>query len=291
MALITRTTKANMDASTGMYAPQITGLLAGEDLDIAAPCYIKSADGKVWMSDATAANEAAEVVGFTPRAVKSGQPVTLFGAGARFQYGSSLTPGAIYYIGATAGRLDDGATAGDSAGVAYAIDTTDIVIFRAAPYMVTGSVADLAVTEGKLGAQAVTEAKVQVGAAGTGLTGLVAKFVAAGNVIGGIPVVHHVLVAAGANGDTDITLTHKTRVMLVLAHPRTSVANATLQVKNVGNALSDAMVAAVAGVVTVCASLAVAQDTIAAGAVLRVTGAGGATQPDADVYVIGFRVA
>ena len=301
MSLVTRSAKASMDASTGMYAPQLTGLYAGEVLDIVAPCYIKSSDGKVYMSNATSANEAAEVAGFTPRAVASGQPVTLLGIGARFRYGTSLTPGDIYYLGATAGRLDTAATTGDAFGYAQAVDATDIVIIRGAPVLVSATVGAGTITVTELGNDAVetakiknvnvTQAKIEVGAAGAGLTGLVTKFVAAGNVIGGIPVIHHVLVAAGANGDTDVTLTHKTRIVAVIVHPRTSVASATLQVKNVANALSDAMVAAVAGVSTLNASLVVAQDTIAAGAIMRVTAAGGATQPDADVYVIGYRVA
>ena len=130
MELITRSANASMDASTGMFAPQITGLIAGEALDVAAPCYIKSSDGLVYMSNGTSANEAAEVVGFTPRAVKSGQPVTLFGKGARFSYGTGLTPGDKYYIGATAGRLDASTTTGDAVGVAQAITATDIRVIR-----------------------------------------------------------------------------------------------------------------------------------------------------------------
>lgn len=130
MALITRSSYASIDTNTAMYAPQLSDLVAGEDLDIAAPCYIKSSDGKVYMSNGTAANEAAEVAGFTPRAVKSGQPVTLFGSGTRFKYGSSLTPGDRYYIGATAGRLDTAATTGDAVGVAQAVTATDIRVIR-----------------------------------------------------------------------------------------------------------------------------------------------------------------
>ena len=130
MALVTRASSAQMDVSTGQFAPQITGLVAGEDLDAAAPCYIKSSDGKVYMSNGTAATEPAEVVGFTPRAAKSGQPVTLFGKGTRFSYGSGLTPGDVYYIGATKGRLDTAATTGDAVGVAQAITASDIRVIR-----------------------------------------------------------------------------------------------------------------------------------------------------------------
>lgn len=128
MALVTRASDANMDMTTGSKIPTITGVLAAEDLDIAAPCHINSS-GTVEMSNATAANADAKVQGFTPRAVKSGQPVTLFGPGTRFRYAASgLTPGNTLYLGATDGRLDDGATTGDSTGVAVAVSATDIVV-------------------------------------------------------------------------------------------------------------------------------------------------------------------
>lgn len=125
MSLVTRSADASIDASTAMVAPQITGLVAGEDLDVAAPCYIKS-DGTVHMCNGTAGDVEAVLAGFTPRAVKSGQPVTLYSAGARFRYGTGLTPGAVLYIAATDGRLDDAATTGDAVGVAQVITTTDI---------------------------------------------------------------------------------------------------------------------------------------------------------------------
>lgn len=131
MALVTRDSAASMDASTGMFAGQITGLVAGEALDVAAPCYIKSSDGKVYMSNGTAANEAAEFVGFTPRAAVAGEPITLFHIGARFRYGSGLTPGDKYFLGATAGRLDTAATTGGTVALARAVTSTDIVVIRA----------------------------------------------------------------------------------------------------------------------------------------------------------------
>jgi hypothetical protein len=120
-----------MDSSTGAFAPQITGLMSGEALDVAAPCYLKTSDGKVWMSNGTAATEPAEIIGFTARAVSGAdQPVTLYGKGTRFSYGTGLTPGNILYIGATAGRLDTAATTGDAVGVAQCITTTDIRVTR-----------------------------------------------------------------------------------------------------------------------------------------------------------------
>ena len=279
MSLVTRSSYAGLDASTGMYAPQITGLKAGEALDIAAPCYIKSSDGLVYMTNATAANEAAEVAGFTPRAVASGEPVTLFGVGARFRYSSSLTPGDILYAGATAGRLDTGATTGDSAGVAMVVTSEDIVVIRGTPYQVTGSVAD----------NAVTLAKVSPAT----MDGTINKVVADANVIGGLTVLHRIDIAAGALGNTDVTLTHKTRVLdawLVLRGA--GVSTTTLQVKNGTNAITDAMAASGSDQAIVrAASINDAYHEIAAGGTLRVTSATGATQPDAVVYVLGIRVA
>lgn len=119
MALITRGTNAKLDASSGQFAPQLSGdLYAGEALDAVAPCYIKASDGKVYMSNGTSANEAAGCDGFTPTSYSAGDPVTLYGVGTKFQYGaSSLAIGKVY-VGATAGRLDTAATTGDANGVA-----------------------------------------------------------------------------------------------------------------------------------------------------------------------------
>lgn len=127
MAEVTKVSTASMDASTGMVAPQITGLIAGEDLGVAAPCYIKS-DGLVYQCSGAAENAAADVAGFTPRACKAGEPITLYGLGARFRYSTGLTPGARLYLGATAGSLDTAPTTGDAYGVARAVTAQDIVV-------------------------------------------------------------------------------------------------------------------------------------------------------------------
>lgn len=131
MADITRSSAASMDASTGMFAPQVTGsLYAGEALDAVAPCYIKASDGKVYMSDASAVDEVAKFDGFTPKAYRVGDAVTLFGMGARFRYGTGLTAGANYYISGTTGRLSDIPTTGCPIPVARAINTTDIRVLE-----------------------------------------------------------------------------------------------------------------------------------------------------------------
>jgi len=133
MALVTIATDASFDTNTASRAPHIAGdFLAGEDLLALAPCYIKASDGKVYMTNATAAGtETTRLAGFTARAVVAGQVVELIGAGARARYAASgLTPGAILFLGATAGRLDTAATTGDAVGAAQAITDTDIRITR-----------------------------------------------------------------------------------------------------------------------------------------------------------------
>ena len=129
MTLLTRNSDASMDTSTGQFAPQLTGLICGEDIDPAAPCYIKNADGLVYMADGTALDEKTkQYAGFSPRAAKSGQPITLFGTGARFSYGSALSIGIGLFIGATKGRLDSAATTGCWHPIARTISATDIVV-------------------------------------------------------------------------------------------------------------------------------------------------------------------
>lgn len=137
MTVLTRSDKASMDANQAVQVAA-GNLYAGEDLDPVAPCYIKASDGKVYMSDGAAAAEAAKFVGFTPKSYLAGEPVTLFGYGTRFKYGSGLTPGAIYYIAEVdaytdAGLLDTAVTTGDTQGTAMAINATDIVVCRVSP--------------------------------------------------------------------------------------------------------------------------------------------------------------
>lgn len=131
MALVARDAGASLDTVTAQKSPQLSGgLYAGQDLDPAAPCYIE-ADGKVYMFDGTAANNKARLAGFTPRRTLQGEPVTLFGAGARFRYASGgLTPGSLLFGAATPGRLDTAATTGDATGIAQAINDTDIRVTR-----------------------------------------------------------------------------------------------------------------------------------------------------------------
>lgn len=133
MALLAKAASASVDGSTAIQLAPISGLTAGEDIPICAPCYVKAADGLVYMSNGTAANAAAKVDGWSAQAAKAGQGVTLFGPGLRMGYGTGLTIAALYYLGTTAGRLDTATTTGGTVAIAKAITATDIVVIANVP--------------------------------------------------------------------------------------------------------------------------------------------------------------
>jgi hypothetical protein len=111
-------------------------------------------------------------------------------------------------------------------------------------------------------------------------------------VVGGIPVIHRIDLAAGALADTDVVLTYKTRVIdAYLVLRGAGVASTVITVKNGATAITDAMAASGADKALVrAASLDDAQWEIAAGGTLRVTSSAGATQPACTVFVAGIRV-
>jgi len=107
-------------------ADVLAGLIAGEDLAALDACYIKS-DGLVWKSTGTAANAAAKVHGYAPKAAKAGAAVTLH-KNIRAEYGSGLIPGTTIYLSATAGTLSDVATIGGTTPIGFVVTTTRIFL-------------------------------------------------------------------------------------------------------------------------------------------------------------------
>ncbi len=130
---------------------------------------------------------------------------------------------------------------------------------------------------------------------GQGLDGTPVKNVANANVIGGIPVVHRIDTAGGATANTDVTLTHKTRVLDAWVVLRgTGTASDTVQITDGTNAITDAM--AVSGADTSVVRAGTIDDAyheVAAAGTLRVTetDGGGNDSPACSVYVLGVRVA
>lgn len=116
---------------------------------------------------------------------------------------------------------------------------------------------------------------------------------ASGEVDGCIPVTYMKELSAGAVGDTDITITAKTRITgAKLILQGAGVLNCTLQVKNGANAITEAMVASGSDkAVVIAAVIDDANWEIADGGTLRITTAAGASQPKCSVLVKGVRVA
>lgn len=125
------------------------------------------------------------------------------------------------------------------------------------------------------------------------LNGTDVRTVANANAVGGIPVVHIVTIANAASGNTDVTLTHKTRVTgarVVL----TAAGNAgnTYTVQNGATAITDAITpGATDKTVADAATIDDAAHEIAAGGTLRVAHVRAGGSSAAIVYVTGVRVA
>lgn len=123
--------------------------------------------------------------------------------------------------------------------------------------------------------------------------GTVVKVGADDNVIGAIPLLFRVAIAAGALATKNILMTHKIRVVdawVVLTGA--GVVNTVLAVGNAGTAITDTMAVSGADKALVrAATIDDAQHEIAAGANMSITTTVGATQPACIVYVLAQRVA
>jgi hypothetical protein len=115
------------------------------------------------------------------------------------------------------------------------------------------------------------------------------------NVNGGLPVVHRITMPSGANANTNVTLTHKTRVLdawWVLAGAGTGGSSVVLS--NTANVIVTSINVASGGDKDLFRAAAIddTYHTIDAGGVLRATHASSSGDfPGAECYVLGIRVA
>jgi hypothetical protein len=146
MADLTKLTTANSDGNSKLTAFYVSGLTAGDDLPKLAPCYLDDAgvlqlcvstvkdDTDIAISVGEGAGEltgeitlsVSKFLGFTVKPFAAGDPVTLYGPGLIFSYGT-VVPGANYYVSDTAGKLSDTPIVLGDKPVAVAISTTDLV--------------------------------------------------------------------------------------------------------------------------------------------------------------------
>lgn len=133
--LIAKSPNASFDASTGMVAPQVSHRMLGEDIGSALTPLQMKADGLLWRASGAAADANARIFGWSTRAGKAGQTMTVYGEGAVGKYADeTLVPGSLLFLGtvggAGVGTLSSTASVGDAVGCAQAIDASNIRITR-----------------------------------------------------------------------------------------------------------------------------------------------------------------
>jgi hypothetical protein len=215
-----------------------------------------------------------------------------------------MTPGNSYYLSDTAGGYKD------SSGtvvqiVGMAIDATHLLVRLTQNRSMTAGDIDTdavgsaeiaagAVDSAEILAGAVDEAHLAVGGASAGLSGLVCKFVADANVIGGIPVIHRIAIG-DATANTDVVLTHKTHICKIWYVKSTTAGGSSDKVRAISGTSTnyiteDLAVGGTANAPVTPATLISTYCEIAAGGTLRFS-ATKASNVACVAYVLGFRVA
>jgi hypothetical protein len=129
---ITKLSTAGVDGISANRCIVLSELFAGEALAKADACYIRS-DGLVYKAVSThqaTLTGFADFDGFTDRAVKSGQPVSLFGHSAIFGYAAAMTPGQPLFVSSNAGLISDTKVAANDTPIAKAISLTDFKVIK-----------------------------------------------------------------------------------------------------------------------------------------------------------------
>ena len=125
MSAVTLSANSSVDLSTAMYAMQLSGKVAAENIDAGMPVCLKS-DGKLYKYAA-----GQFFIGIAARTVRTGQALTVFGTGARFHVSDAgaLTMGALYYV-KDAGVIETAASASDTVGAFIAVSAKDLQVIR-----------------------------------------------------------------------------------------------------------------------------------------------------------------
>lgn len=112
-------------------ANRLSELLAGVAIMAGQLCRIHS-DGTVRLSNGTAADALAQYDGVALRSAGVGDAITL-GRGVTLRGWTGLSPGARYYVSATAGAISDVATTGGLQPIGHAVNATEIYFYFPRP--------------------------------------------------------------------------------------------------------------------------------------------------------------
>lgn len=129
---VVKSANASFDASTGMVGPQVSHRILGVDCLSPVTPLTMHADGLLYPADGSAVGVNAVIFGWSTRAGKAGQTMTVYSAGDVAKYAdTTLVPGSILFLGtpaAGAAVLSSTASIGDTVGKAQAIDADNIRI-------------------------------------------------------------------------------------------------------------------------------------------------------------------
>lgn len=129
--IIVKSAAASIDANTGMVGPQVSHRILGEDIASPLTPLCMHADGLLWRATALVAGINSRIFGWSTRAGKAGQTMTVYGEGLVGKYADeTLTPGSLLFLGETVGTLSSIATTADAVGCAQAIDASNIRVTR-----------------------------------------------------------------------------------------------------------------------------------------------------------------
>lgn len=129
MADVTKIDPISVDMVSAQQSFRFVGFPAGEDLDAGDIVYLSSI-GRLMkcVSSQVTISGVPNFLGMVNSAVPSGATGTVFGQGARFQYGSRLNEGEFLYVSDTAGLLATPAIANLDDGVVLCLTDEDILI-------------------------------------------------------------------------------------------------------------------------------------------------------------------
>ena len=131
MALVVKAGYGSITTPAPPFNSRLSELTCGEDLDEMSPCAINPADGLVYMASAAAANWRRLVLGWAWRDGNQGEPITLVWGIRIGNYATTLTPGTMYFLSATAnGQLDTVTSANAPRPIAYSPDGQRLEIRR-----------------------------------------------------------------------------------------------------------------------------------------------------------------
>jgi len=112
MANVTRSSTLSFNAFAENHSVKVTGLTAGAAIALGDACYLET-DGKVYPARSDKViGYASKFIGIAPLAYASGDAMTVYGKGARFDYAASMFSGSYLYVSGsgTPGYLADAAT-------------------------------------------------------------------------------------------------------------------------------------------------------------------------------------